>query len=77
MTAVQGPVAVPKEDLLKTLRIQTHVNGELRQDATTEDLIFSIPHLISTLSAGTTLQPGDVLATGTVRVRLCVLSYLY
>ncbi|KAF4828972.1 hypotheticall protein [Colletotrichum tropicale] len=60
-----GPVAVPKEDLLKTLRIQTHVNGELRQDATTEDLIFSIPHLISTLSAGTTLQPGDVLATGT------------
>ncbi|KAJ0333080.1 hypothetical protein COL922a_011085 [Colletotrichum nupharicola] len=62
-----GPVAVPKEDLPKTLRIQTHVNGELRQDATTEDLIFSIPHLISTLSAGTTLQPGDVLATGTVR----------
>ncbi|KAI8307698.1 hypothetical protein K4K61_003236 [Colletotrichum sp. SAR11_59] len=60
-----GPVAVPKEDLPKTLRIQTHVNGELRQDATTEDLIFSIPHLISTLSAGTTLQPGDVLATGT------------
>ncbi|KAI8206508.1 hypothetical protein K4K52_003109 [Colletotrichum sp. SAR 10_76] len=61
-----GPVAVPKEDLPKTLRIRTHVNGELRQDATTEDLIFSIPHLISTLSAGTTLQPGDVLATGTV-----------
>ncbi|KAL0937489.1 fumarylacetoacetate hydrolase [Colletotrichum truncatum] len=60
-----GPVAVPKEDLPKTLRIQTHVNGELRQNATTEDLIFSIPHLISTLSAGTTLQPGDVLATGT------------
>ncbi|KAF9879488.1 hypothetical protein CkaCkLH20_03031 [Colletotrichum karsti] len=60
-----GPVAVPKENLPKTLRIQTHVNGELRQDATTEDLIFSIPHLISTLSAGTTLQPGDVLATGT------------
>ncbi|KAI8176364.1 hypothetical protein K4K54_004180 [Colletotrichum sp. SAR 10_86] len=61
-----GPIAVPKEDLPKTLRIRTHVNGELRQDATTEDLIFSIPHLISTLSAGTTLQPGDVLATGTV-----------
>ncbi|OLN96593.1 Uncharacterized protein YisK [Colletotrichum chlorophyti] len=60
-----GPIAVPKEDLPKTLRLQTRVNGELRQNATTEELIFSIPHLISTLSAGQTLQPGDVLATGT------------
>ncbi|TEA19171.1 Uncharacterized protein C8034_v010234 [Colletotrichum sidae] len=60
-----GPCAVPKEDLPNALRVQTRVNGELRQNATTEDLIFSIPHLISTLSAGTTLQPGDVLATGT------------
>lgn len=56
---------MPKEDLPKTLRIQTRVNGELRQDSSTEDLIFSIPELIETLSAGQTLQPGDVLATGT------------
>lgn len=61
----KGPIAVPKEDLPKTLRIQTHVNGELRQNSSTEDLIFSIPELIETLSAGQTLQPGDVLATGT------------
>ncbi|KAG6354401.1 hypothetical protein INS49_004418 [Diaporthe citri] len=60
-----GPIAVPKEDLPKTLGIQTHVNGELRQNSSTEDLIFSIPELIETLSAGQTLQPGDVLATGT------------
>ncbi|OHE99734.1 hypothetical protein CORC01_04870 [Colletotrichum orchidophilum] len=63
-----GPSAVRKEDLPdwgRSLRLQTHVNGELRQDATARDLIFSIPHLISTLSAGQTLQPGDVIATGT------------
>ena len=48
------------------LRVQTHVNGELRQDSTTKDLIFSIPHLIKTMSEGQTLMPGDVLATGTV-----------
>ncbi|KAB5585384.1 hypothetical protein GE09DRAFT_1070519 [Coniochaeta sp. 2T2.1] len=60
-----GPIAVPKEDLPPTLRVQTHVNGEARQDATTEDLIFSIPTLIATLSAGITLQHGDVIATGT------------
>lgn len=47
------------------LHVQTHVNGELRQDATTNDLIFSIPYLIQTISEGQTLQPGDVLATGT------------
>jgi pimeloyl-ACP methyl ester carboxylesterase len=47
------------------LQVQTHVNGELRQDATTKDLIFSIPYLIKTMSEGQTLQPGDVLATGT------------
>ncbi|KAJ9158216.1 Bifunctional 4-hydroxyphenylacetate degradation enzyme [Coniochaeta hoffmannii] len=60
-----GPIAVPKEDLPSTLRVQTHVNGAARQDATTKELIFSIPTLIATLSAGQTLQPGDVIATGT------------
>ncbi|KAH6609086.1 hypothetical protein Trco_002432 [Trichoderma cornu-damae] len=60
-----GPVAVPKEHLPSALRVQTHVNGELRQDATTDDLIFDIPTLISTLSEGQTLLPGDVLASGT------------
>ena len=46
-------------------RIRCFVNGELRQDASTTDLIFGIPKLIETLSAGITLYPGDVIATGT------------
>ena len=41
------------------------MNGNKRQDGTTEDLIFSVANLVKTLSEGTTLQPGDVLATGT------------
>lgn len=46
--------------------MQTFVNGEKRQDSTTKDLIFSIPFLVHTLSEGITIQPGDVIATGTV-----------
>ncbi|CAM1504601.1 Fc.00g021920.m01.CDS01 [Cosmosporella sp. VM-42] len=60
-----GPIAVPKEHLPSTLRLQTHVNGELRQNATSDDLIFSIPTLIKTISEGQTIQLGDVIATGT------------
>jgi 2-keto-4-pentenoate hydratase/2-oxohepta-3-ene-1,7-dioic acid hydratase in catechol pathway len=41
------------------------VNGELRQQANTSDLLFNIPTLIATISAGLTLLPGDVIATGT------------
>ena len=41
------------------------VNGEVRQDARTTDLIFDIPTLIETCSRGITLFPGDVIATGT------------
>ncbi|KAK8157514.1 hypothetical protein BKA80DRAFT_256340 [Phyllosticta citrichinensis] len=44
---------------------ETVVNGELRQDAITKDLILSIPFLIKTISEGMTIQPGDVIATGT------------
>jgi 2-keto-4-pentenoate hydratase/2-oxohepta-3-ene-1,7-dioic acid hydratase in catechol pathway len=43
----------------------TRVNGEPRQDAVVADLIFDIPTLIATLSAGITLEPGDIIATGT------------
>ncbi|OJJ41926.1 hypothetical protein ASPWEDRAFT_147982 [Aspergillus wentii DTO 134E9] len=60
-----GPVAVPASQLPDILTIQTFVNGEERQKATTDQLIFSIPTLIQTLSGGITLQPGDVIATGT------------
>ena len=46
-------------------RVRCWVNGEERQNASTMDLIFDIPTLIETLSAGITLYPGDVIATGT------------
>ncbi|KAK7509203.1 hypothetical protein IWZ03DRAFT_397032 [Phyllosticta citriasiana] len=60
-----GPVAVSKDDLPEVLRVQTKINGELRRDATTQDLIFLIPFLIKTISEGMTIQPGNVIATGT------------
>lgn len=47
------------------LRLRTWVNGEPRQDAPVADLIFDIPTLIETISAGITLEPGDIIATGT------------
>jgi 2-keto-4-pentenoate hydratase/2-oxohepta-3-ene-1,7-dioic acid hydratase in catechol pathway len=45
--------------------VRCWINGELRQDANTADLIFDIPTLIETISAGITLYPGDIIATGT------------
>lgn len=47
------------------LSIGTTVNGEKRQDGNTRDMIFDIPTLIASLSEGMTLEPGDILATGT------------
>jgi 2-keto-4-pentenoate hydratase/2-oxohepta-3-ene-1,7-dioic acid hydratase in catechol pathway len=61
-----GPMLVTADELdASALSIRCWVNDELRQDANTRDLIFDIPTLIETLSAGITLQPGDVIATGT------------
>ncbi|MCV5397603.1 fumarylacetoacetate hydrolase family protein, partial [Escherichia coli] len=47
------------------LTLRTFVNGELRQQGTTADLIFSVPFLIAYLSEFMTLNPGDMIATGT------------
>ncbi|MFN8097021.1 MAG: fumarylacetoacetate hydrolase family protein [Dermatophilaceae bacterium] len=47
------------------LRLVTRVDGEVRQDGTTADMIFDIPALIEHLSAAFTLLPGDVILTGT------------
>jgi len=47
------------------LRIQSRLNGEVMQDSTTADLIFDVATLISTLAEVMTLEPGDVIATGT------------
>ncbi|MCV3272289.1 fumarylacetoacetate hydrolase family protein [Roseobacter sinensis] len=47
------------------LNIGLTVNGEQRQDGTTKDMIFDVPTLIASLSEGMTLEPGDIIATGT------------
>jgi 2-keto-4-pentenoate hydratase/2-oxohepta-3-ene-1,7-dioic acid hydratase in catechol pathway len=50
---------------LADLDLRTTVSGEVMQDANTRDLIFSVVELIEYISAGVTLEPGDVIATGT------------
>lgn len=61
-----GPWAVTADELDGAdVVVETLVNGEPRQHANLRDLIFDIPTLISTLSAGMTLEPGDLIATGT------------
>jgi len=62
-----GPYIVHKSilPLPLDLNIQCKVNGELRQSSTTGNMIFDIPHLISNLSKGMTLYPGDIILTGT------------
>jgi 2-keto-4-pentenoate hydratase/2-oxohepta-3-ene-1,7-dioic acid hydratase in catechol pathway len=61
-----GPYLVTADEVDGTdTRVRCWVNGELRQDGRTSDLIFSIPTLIETISAGITLYPGDLISTGT------------
>ena len=62
-----GPAIVHRDGIaaLESLRIETRVNGELRQSATLDQLIFDIPTLIATIGRAITLEPGDVIATGT------------
>lgn len=47
------------------LALRTWVNGELRQDASTNDLVFSIPELVAFIREAITLEPGDLILTGT------------
>lgn len=61
-----GPWVVTADELDgQGTRVRCWVNGELRQDGRTADMIFGIPTLIETVSRGITLHPGDVIATGT------------
>lgn len=61
-----GPWAVTADEVdITDMQLQTWVNGELRQDTNTSLLVFDVPTIIETLSAGITLEPGDVIATGT------------
>ncbi len=61
-----GPWLVPADDLdPSTLRLQSFVNGESRQDSTTADLIFDVDHIVWHLSQYMALEPGDLVLTGT------------
>lgn len=59
-----GPAIAAKLDY-QNLRIVTSVNGEVRQDSNTNQMVFSVPQLVEAVSAVMTLLPGDVILTGT------------
>ncbi|GIV98240.1 MAG: gentisate 1,2-dioxygenase [Herpetosiphonaceae bacterium] len=62
-----GPWIVTADELpdISNLALRLRVNGEVMQSSSTSDLIFDIPTIIATLSLGQTLEPGDIIATGT------------
>ncbi len=67
-TGAFGPFFVTADALppgCKGLRLQTRLNGEVVQDASTDDLVFDVATLVSLLSTAFTLEPGDVIVTGT------------
>ena len=66
-TTPVGPWLVDVADVPdpSNLKLRTWINGELRQEGSTKDMIFDIPYLIEYLSSFMTLQPGDMIATGT------------
>ena len=67
-TGAFGPAFVTADELPaggKGLRIQTRLNGQVVQNATTDDMIFDVASLVSILSEAITLSPGDIIVTGT------------
>ncbi len=60
-----GPVIADNLDPWKGIRVQTRVNGELRQDGTTADFLFPLEVLLRHITQVMTLEPGDLIATGT------------
>jgi 2-keto-4-pentenoate hydratase/2-oxohepta-3-ene-1,7-dioic acid hydratase in catechol pathway len=63
-----GPVFVTADELppgAKGLHLETRLNGETVQSASTDDLIFDVASLVSLISIGITLEPGDIIVTGT------------
>ena len=61
-----GPALVTPDEIdAGALDLRTYVNGELRQSSNTRELLFDVPFLIEHLSTAFTLEPGDVILTGT------------
>ncbi len=60
-----GPTVVSGLDPWRGVRVQTRVNGEIRQDGTTADFLFPLDVILRYISQVMTLEPGDLIATGT------------
>jgi 2-keto-4-pentenoate hydratase/2-oxohepta-3-ene-1,7-dioic acid hydratase in catechol pathway len=63
--APMGPVLATPDEVPADAAVRSYVNGEPRQDGPLDQLIFSIPELIAEITTYLTLEPGDVIATGT------------
>ncbi|MFJ6987333.1 MULTISPECIES: fumarylacetoacetate hydrolase family protein [unclassified Streptomyces] len=61
-----GPVVVTRDEIPRPMELDLslRVNGEVKQDSNTRHMLFPIPRLIADISSGMTLEPGDVIATG-------------
>jgi acylpyruvate hydrolase len=62
-----GPFVTTRDEIadVHALKIEGRLNGEVMQSSTTGKMIFKVPYLVSYISQGITLEPGDVIATGT------------
>src|SRR6185295_1604363 len=62
-----GPALVPASEIPDpgTLRLKTILNGEVVQEAPTRDMIFSVAEIVAFVSEAITLEPGDLILTGT------------
>jgi 2-keto-4-pentenoate hydratase/2-oxohepta-3-ene-1,7-dioic acid hydratase in catechol pathway len=60
-----GPFVSDEVDPAAGLTIETRVNGEVRQHGSTADFLFTIPELLAYITAAITLEPGDLVLTGT------------
>jgi 2-keto-4-pentenoate hydratase/2-oxohepta-3-ene-1,7-dioic acid hydratase in catechol pathway len=64
--APMGPWIMPAPELNRdSLRLILRVNGVVKQDGNTKDMYFKVPRILAELSQGLTLEPGDIIATGT------------
>ena len=63
----QGPCVLPADELLdpQQLRMNLRVNGEIEQDGSTAEMVFSVAAVIAFISSFVTLVPGDIISTGT------------
>ncbi len=64
-SAPLGPILVTPDEVEEPLHVRLRLNGEVKQDGWTSAFIFSIPQLIEEITSFMTLEPGDVIATGT------------